>query len=360
MKKIMFYINRISDGGAERVVVNLASQFSEAGFETIVVTSFRTLDEYVLDERVKRYSLENEQIEQSRIKRNISRIRKLRNICKEEMPDVLISFMAEPNFRALIATWGLRIKNIISVRNDPNMEYAGKLGRFVGKILLPFADGCVFQTDEAREWFPSKLQNKSKIIFNAVKEDFFEVERKPIENRIVTCGRLVEQKNHKMLIDAFANINKEIDNVSLHIYGDGNLRDFLESYIKHRNLQDKVVLKGNTANVQEVLANAEIFVLSSDYEGMPNALMEALAVGVPSISTDCPCGGPRMLISNEINGILVPVKDVEALSSALRKLLINKLLAKQMGERAKEKANDYQPKKIFLQWKDYVEKVAMT
>ena len=152
MEKIFFYINAIHDGGAERVMVNLAKYFSENRYNTTLVTSFRDTWEYPLAPTVGRLTLEEQEVKQSRLMRNLSRISKLRKICKEEKPDILISFMEEPNFRAILATRGLPVKTLVSVRNDPNKEYAGKLGAFVGKVLLPMADGCVFQTKEAQEW----------------------------------------------------------------------------------------------------------------------------------------------------------------------------------------------------------------
>ena len=133
MKKIMFYINAIHDGGAERVMINLTKYFSEAGYDTVLVTSFRDKWEYTVPEHVKRLSLENTEIKQSRWRRNLSRIYKLRQLCKKEKPDILVSFMAEPNFRALLATIGLPTKNLVSVRNDPEVEYGGKIGRLIGK-----------------------------------------------------------------------------------------------------------------------------------------------------------------------------------------------------------------------------------
>ena len=206
MKKIMFYINAIHDGGAERVMINLADYFSRQGYKTILVTSFRDTWEYTVPNAVKRITLEEHEIKQSKLKRNITRIKRLRKLCKDEKPDILVSFMAEPNFRAILATLGLPVKNLISVRNDPDKEYAGRVGHIVGKYLLPFADGCVFQTKEAKNWFPKRLQKKSRIIYNAVKEDFYHVERHPVPGEIVTCGRLEEQKNHALLIAAFSKV----------------------------------------------------------------------------------------------------------------------------------------------------------
>lgn len=132
----------------------------QAGYRSILVTSFVDEHEYPVPEGVERVSIENEQIIQSRLKRNLSRIKALRALCKKERPAALISFMAEPNFRSILATFGLPTKCIVSVRNDPEKEYAGRLGRLVGKLLLPMADGCVFQTEQARAWFPKRRKRK--------------------------------------------------------------------------------------------------------------------------------------------------------------------------------------------------------
>ena len=355
MSKIMFYINAINGGGAERVMVNLASYFSENDYDTILVTSCRDLWEYQISKKVKRLTLEEREIKQSRIKRNISRITKLRRMCKEEKPDILISFMEEPNFRAILATRGLPVKTLVSVRNDPNKEYAGKLGAIVSKVILPMADGCVFQTKEAQEWFQKKLQKKSRIIYNAVKEDFYQIERKPNRGEIVTCGRLTEQKNHAVLIAAFAEVVKKHPYATLKIYGEGYLRDELQKQIDALEIQNKVFLMGATSDVGKALQTADLFVLSSDYEGMPNALMEAMAVGMPCLSTDCPCGGPRELIKNEKEGILVPVGNVNEMENAISSILNNRDKLDEMGLNAKCRADFFKPNVILKEWKEYIE-----
>ena len=350
MKKIMFYINAIHDGGAERVMVNLAKYFSENGYDTTLVTSFRDTWEYPLAPTVRRLTLEETEIKQSRIKRNLGRIKKLRTLCRSEKPDILVSFMEEPNFRAILATRGLPVKTLVSVRNDPNKEYAGKLGAFVGKVLLPMADGCVFQTKEAQEWFPQKLQKKSRIIYNAVKEEFYHIERKPNRGEIVTCGRLTEQKNHAMLISAFAEVVKQYPYATLKIYGEGALREKLQNQIDSLNLNEKVFLMGATNDVAKALQTADLFVLSSDYEGMPNALMEAMAAGVPCISTDCPCGGPRELFGEDSFDKLVQCGDVDQLAEVICK----ELETTGDGKTEKRYAETFRPEKVNKMWEKYV------
>lgn len=352
--KIAFYINAIHEGGAERVMVNLANDFVNRGDELILITSFRDDWEYHYSDKIKRYVLEENPTLSSKIKRNIIRVIELRKILKNEKPDCLVSFMAEPNYRAIVASLGLDNKVLISVRNDPEKEYSGIIGRFLGKNLLPLADGCVFQTKEAQEWFPRELQKKSKIIYNAVKDDFFNIKRNVEENTVVTCGRLEKQKNHEMLIDSFDLVLTSYPDARLLIYGEGSLRDELQNLIDSKGLSNNITLCGNTDNVPKVLSKAEIFVLSSNYEGMPNSLMEALAVGVPCISTDCPCGGPKMLIDNNYNGILISIGDRDELKNSILYLLRNKEIANNIGCRSKINSLKYKYNIINKEWHEYM------
>ncbi|WP_276861675.1 glycosyltransferase family 4 protein [Anaerococcus tetradius] len=352
--KIAFYINAIHEGGAERVMVNLANDFVNRGDEIILITSFKDNWEYPYSYKIKRYLLEENPSSSSKIKRNIIRVTKLRKILKNERPDCLISFMAEPNYRAIVASLGLDNKVVISVRNDPEKEYSGIIGHFLGKTLLPLADGCVFQTKEAQEWFPKKLQRKSKMIYNAVKDDFFNIQRNVEKNTVVTCGRLEEQKNHKMLIDAFELVVRKLVDAKLFIYGEGSLRNELQNIIDKKGLGNNIKLCGNSNNIPGVLSKADLFVLSSDYEGMPNALMEALAAGVPSVSTDCPCGGPRMLIDNNKSGILTSPGDYEELGKALLETIGNLSLKNKFSIESKNRAEAYKSATILDMWYNYV------
>ena len=158
-------------------------------------------------------------------------------------------------------------------------------------------------------------------------------------------------------MEAFELVEKVHSGAKLFIYGEGRLRTELELLIKNKGLEKKIFLCGNYNNIPEVLSWANIFVLSSDYEGMPNALMEALAAGIPSISTDCPCGGPEFLISNKINGMLTTVGDMKQLANSIIYLLNNKKTADKMGVNAKKKAYDFYPDKINNEWHRYIEEV---
>lgn len=353
-KTLMFYINAIHEGGAERVIIQLSKHFSENEYNSVLVTSFIDDNEYSVPNGVERLSIETKQIKQNIIIKNIRRIIALRKLIKTYSPDAIISFMAEPNFRAIIASLGTKTKTIISVRNDPSKEYTGKMGRWISKYILPLADGCVFQTEEAKKWFPISLQKKSQIIMNDVDPVFFETEYSG-GNDIITLGRLCEQKNHKLLIDAFVQIAERHKHVNLLIYGIGPLEDELRKYILNCNMETRIFLKGLTSESNSVLSKARCFVLSSDYEGMPNALLEALAIGVPSISTDCPCGGPRMLIKDGVNGILVPIKDSNILAEKIGLLLSNSEMAEKLSVSAKKMSKVFRTENVFIQWKKYIE-----
>lgn len=352
--KILLYINQLSGGGAERVMSQLANFFSDSGDEAVLVTSFRCDNEYELDEGVVRHSLEEEEIVQSRLMRNVSRIKKLRAIIKSEEPDVVLSFMQEPNFRALVAGIGLPCKAVVSVRNDPAREYAGKAGGFVGKVLMPLlADGCVFQTHQAMEWFPAKLRHKSRVIPNAVNPVFFKTEKTRANSYWVAIGRLTEQKNYPMMFSAFAAVHADFPDERLRIYGEGPMRSDLQRMVDDLGLSDCVVLCGRTSDVPAVLADAKGFLMSSDYEGMPNALMEAMAVGLPCIVTDCPCGGPRELIGDGDNGVLIAVGDKDAMATEMKRLLDTPV--SRIGANAKARMKALGPEAVSKKWRDYLD-----
>ena len=355
---LFFYINVLAGGGAERVVANLANSFSELGNQVSVVTSYKVENEYITDDDVERYVLEDSKDESGFVKRNLHRIHKLRNLLKENKPDLLISFMAEPNFRSIIATRFLKTKVIVSVRNDPKQEYPSKATRLLANYLYKMADGIVFQTDDARDFFNKKVRNRSTIIPNQVNSVFYSTPREEDQKDIVTAGRLTKQKNQKMLIEAFSEI-KDLTDENLIIYGEGPERSELEKVVKEKDLCNRVFLPGNVSHIEKCLASAKLFVLSSDYEGMPNALLEAMAMGVPCISTDCPCGGPRMVIENGVNGILVPVRDKERMKKAIISLIKNDEMLENYSTLSKENARKYKPELIIHKWDNYFNEVVL-
>ena len=193
--KILFCIGSLEKGGAERVISNLANDFIKNN-EIVITTTIKKI-EHALDENIKFYSLEDEK------KLNeLRRLTKLYKIVKKEKPDVIISFLTGPNFRILLLKKFINIPTIISVRNDPKIEYGTLKRKIFMKVLYPLADGFVFQTQEAKNFFSTKIQNKSVVIPNPIKSEF--LKRKIYEGKkektIISVGRLEKQKNHKLLI----------------------------------------------------------------------------------------------------------------------------------------------------------------
>lgn len=356
MKKIIFYINSLASGGAERAISNTASYFAEHEWNVILLTSFRTDNEYPYSDKICRISIEEEQVQQSVFRRNLNRVKAIRDICRKQQVDVIVSFMREPNFRALIATVGLRTKTVVSIRSDPKYEYQGVVGKIIKCIIISRADGAVFQTNEARAYFGKKLQNKATIIYNMISPDFFNTDY--IDGTdVVTVGRISAEKNQMLLIKAFKILCTKRQNERLILYGKKDKDLGLESLIDRLGIQDAVFLGGQRKDIPRILSKAKLFVLSSDYEGLPNALMEAMAVGVPCISTDCPCGGPRELFGDELKDMLVPVGDVEALADKMIELLSDDEKRLHVGANMRKRAKMFRADVIGEQWVAYIEQV---
>lgn len=349
--RIYFYINTISHGGAERVMANLICEMFQRGHQCKLITTYKTDWEYNLPRDVSRVVLFSEPVK-STLKRNFYGVTRLRREIIEGHPDVLITFMAEPNFRGILATMKTQVKSVVSVRNDPKREYKGWCRFTLARILFKFSSLIVFQTDDAKHCFPTSLQEKSVVIHNPVNEIFFNTQVLKDRYGIVTMGRLTSQKNHSMLIRAFALISDKISD-DLYIYGSGNPNQLRELAIQ-LGVSDRVHFPGQCDAVQDVLIKSKLFVLSSDYEGMPNALMEAMAVGVPCISTDCPCGGPQMLFPRSISDYLVPVNDYHKLAERILYVVSHPQELDKLAAECKSAARVFESTRIFDKWENII------
>lgn len=361
-RKILFHIHNLRKGGAERVVVNLAAQFAKGGHEVLIVTEETAPDEYPLTEDVRRVNAGIVMKENPGILTRLSyvskRKKKLREVILQERPDVVIAFMKSSNYRAVGAAKGI-CPVIVSVRNDPKIIYTEKTDAiFLKKYFYP-ADGCVFQTEDAKSFFKPEFQKKSTVIFNPINEKYFGVSPSlPREKTIVSVARIAKQKNPGMLVEAFMGLQKDFPEHKVLFYGadsgDGMMEQ-LKKQIEEANLQDRMLFCGTSNELEKLIVNAALFVMPSDYEGMPNALMEAMAMGLPVISTDCPCGGPKSLIEDGVNGLLIPVGDAKALAEAMRRVLSDKVYAEGLGREASKIKERASSDVIYRQWKDYIE-----
>lgn len=351
--KVLFYISTIRGGGAARVMVNIANGLATQGNNVFFVTNFPAEHEYALDKRIQRLSLEEQERTGNMLVRNALRIRALRRILKKEKPTVGIAFMRENNFRFLLAAKGLPMKTIVSVRNDPTREYPGRVSRILAGRLYAEADGIVLQTEDAKACFSQQIQKKSRIIQNQVDEEFFQ-EYNAEGQYILACGRLSPQKNYAMMLRAFSVVLRDYPGEQLRIYGEGALKQQLESYAGELGISESVSFEGFTNRMADIYKNAKFLLMSSDFEGMPNVILEALASSVPVISTDCPCGGPRMLLVNGENGYLSPVRDELAFAERIKQMLSDEKAYLRMRDRAFQSAKRFRPEKVLQEWEKMI------
>lgn len=360
MKRIALFISSLQKGGSERVMVNLAEYFHEKKYDVILVTQYRRENEYSISPEIRRvYSEPDESaLQGGRLQNFRVRFGALREIWKAYKPDVILSFLGKNNLMAVATAAFLPSKTVVSVRGEPTMEYEGKLLQLIAKLVFRFADGVVLQTQGARAFFPRSVRNKSVILSNPLNPQFVGrkicVER---EDLIVTAGRLDENKNHAMLIHAFARIAEEYPTVKLVIYGEGALRTELTKLVEDKGLSDRIILPGNVSDVAEHICKARIFTLTSNTEGMPNSIMEAMALGIPVIATDCPCGGPAALIENGVNGLLVPVGDAFALADAFRRIFEDREFELRLRENACTITDRLAPDKVNREWEGYLNNI---
>lgn len=308
---IIFVTAGMRGGGTERVISILANKWAAEGYRiTILATADNTVA-YKLHHKIRLIQL-GERTNGNIFKR-IKRIFLMRKIFLKEKNAIICSMGVETNMYTVLATRGLHRYVMISERNDPGQCNYCRLRN----LFYKRADRLICQTDEAKDYFFRRGMHKLSVIPNPVNEnlpDPFKGERR---KTIAAAGRLTAQKNHKLLIEAFKKFSEAYPEYTLEIYGEGELKPELEELIKSRNLADKVTLMGFSNTLLEEIRDCSMYVLSSDYEGVSNSLMEAMAVGMPVIATDCPIGGSAMCIENGVNGLLVPVNDERALANGM-------------------------------------------
>ncbi len=361
--RIALYTSKMNDGGVERTMANIANYMVSCGHEVLVVTTYLNDDEYELDNRIKRIISEpsKELLTGNRIHNFVTRFTTLRNIWKAEKPDVIFSYLGKNNLMAVATSRWLNIPTGVGVVATPSEEYYTPILAFLAKFLFRFAAGIVLQTKESKGFFPNAVLKKAVILKNPTSEEFdmarYEGEREKV---IVSVGRVDANKNHELIIDAFGNIARDYPDYKLVIYGDGELRQSLINKVERMGLSAQIELPGRINNVADTIKKATVFVLSSQTEGSPNVLIEAMMLGLPVISTDCPCGGPAELITNGVNGVLTPVNDVEKMQDNLQKILSDLQFAERIGRAASSTRAIYSPKIVLNEWKQFLEGLVNT
>jgi len=340
-RKILFIVNRLGGGGAERVLVTLANNFVVNN--EVSICSFLPGKGYTISEKVKLISFSGNE-------GKLERVHKLRRLIKKEKPSVVIAFEYFVNMQTCLALLGCNQKLIVSERNDPKINGGRRGQKELRNLLYIRADRLVSQTLEAKEYFPNYIQRKATVIQNPLKEGLPEVFLKKREKYIVNFCRLEKQKNLPLLIDAFGDFSKKYPEFILKIYGNGSEKETLVEYIINKRLENRIFIYPEITNIHEAIIDASMFVSSSDYEGLSNSMVEAMAIGLPTICTDCPCGGARSIINDKINGLLVPVKNKQRLCSAMSEIASNDLLEYKLSNNALLIKGKLSVDKIVGQW----------
>lgn len=347
MKSIDIITKAMTSGGAERVIAQLANYFIEQNISCRIITTDNREVMYPLDETIEVLAI-GKKSNNKAIDR-ILRYKRIRSVVQKNRPDVVLTMPEDTGIYAILALIGTGIPVFVSERNNPWVMPNIKITRFLRKLAYLFAKGIIFQTEMAKSFFSRHIQKKGVVLQNPVDEkripEPYTGERKKI---FAAVGRLEPQKNYPMLIKAFSEFHEAEQDYQLIIYGEGTERANLEKLIKQLNLEDSVFLPGRNKDVLNAINDSAAFILSSDYEGMPSALIEAMCMGMPVISTDCPSGGPRELIHNGENGLLVEVNNTESMKKAMHQIIDGR--SEKLGKSAYVTGKQLTDSQIFEKW----------
>lgn len=349
VKRVCFIVPRMSGGGAERVISLLANEMDSRGIKVSVAFTVQKTLSYELNPSI-------ELIVNTKNSSPIGQILFLRLLMKKRRETIFVSFFTYQNIYALLAKVLLPNRVIVSERNDPRTtvyrhKYMGKLR----ECLYPKAYKIVFQTQDAMSHFAKRIQKKGCLILNPLNPELPDIYRGNRDNRIVAVSRINKQKNIPMMIDGLAPVLRKNPDFSLVIYGDalnrnGTTYEEVKEQIEKLGLSEKIVFMGFVDNVAQEIKNARLYVNTSDYEGISNSMLEAIALGIPSVCTDCPVGGARLFVQQGINGYLVPVGNVGDFTVAVEKTLANKEMLTHSVEAAEIIRENLNVSKIVDEW----------
>lgn len=348
--KVSFFIGSMSRGGAERVISILANDYCQRGWDVDIVLLLENKVEYDLDNRIRIVDITKKA---GGYLQNAPRwLLGIRRYLRKRKPDRVVSFIGRINALVLTASIGLKLPVVVSERNDPKHDGRGAFMQSYCNCIYHRAKAIVYQNAHEQSCFDKSLESKGCIIPNPV--SVAAVRDGQLPPIVTTAGRLIEQKNQKVLIDAMAQVHKVHPEVKCRIYGEGSLRQALQTQIDTLSLTDTVTLEGNVKDIHARLAQCGIFALTSDFEGLSNALIEAMMVGLPCITTDY--SGARELITDGENGLVVPMNDADALAAAILKLIENEDgYADILAEQGKLSGSRFRAEAVLQQWHSVIE-----
>lgn len=352
-------------GGAERVLSILANYWANLPNHRVTLVTYDQKEPfYTLDEKVRRITIPLGQESASTLQGFIltaKRVQALRKLLKKHRPSAVVSFMHLNNIRTLLAAKGLGIPVLISERSNPFVDTIPGFWNRLRTLTYPWASTIILQTEASREFFPAALHPRCTVIPNPIDAPKVRREgpRGDGEKVLISMGRLVDAKGFDWLLTSFAKISDKVPGWKLRILGEGDLRAPLEQQRKELGLEDRVELPGQITDTQAELAKADLYVLSSRYEGFPNALAEAMAVGLPAVAFDCKYG-PRDVIRPDVDGVLVPAENLDELSAALLDLMTDDAKRERLAQSAAELTERFGTEKVMNRFTEEVHKAIST
>jgi GalNAc-alpha-(1->4)-GalNAc-alpha-(1->3)-diNAcBac-PP-undecaprenol alpha-1,4-N-acetyl-D-galactosaminyltransferase len=368
--RLTLVIPSLEAGGAERVLSILADAWAQDGHNVALVTMAPAArDFFPLDQRIERVSIGLDARAASPwafIAGNLRRVRRLRAAIRDSRPDAVVSFIIHTNVITLLACRGLAVPVIVSERTTPRWPF-GPLLSAMRRFSYPLADALVVQTSEGRAWARRFLRPERVFVIPNpvlpptdlaadVSSTLPPADVKPTKS-VIAVGRLVRVKGYDLLIDAFARCADRRRDWDLVILGEGQDRQRLEALALRLGVSARVSLPGSVKDTASAFRSADIFALSSRMEGFPNALLEAMACGLPSVAFDC-SSGPRDIIRHSVDGLLVPPESAGALAEALDRLMADDDLRLRLARRAPEVLERFSIGSVMAQWRAVLDRVA--
>lgn len=359
--RLCLAISSLAAGGAERVLTQLADHWVDAGHDVLLLTTHDRggAPHYRTDARVRLASVDP--LRGAPLRHPLL-VRSLRRAISRERPDVVISFLNYTNIFVLTACRGLGIPVIVSERLDPRVIGIGRSWEVLRRLTYRHAARLVAQTSTAGALYEHLAPGRLVVIPNPVAAPRGAAGMpdgwpEPPASTVIAVGRLQHQKGFDLALRAFKNLSPEFPAWRFIILGEGPLRGELEQLREDLGLADRVFMPGRVPDPEPWLRQADIFLMSSRSEGFPNALAEAMAVGLPVVSTDCP-SGPADLVTNGHDGLLVRPDDAEELARGLRALMVSAELRQRLGSEAVRVVERFSPPAVFAAWDKLVADVA--